>query len=63
MGADDKAQNKTEQATGKVKEGVGGATDNESLKQEGKKDQVKADAKQVGEDVKDTFKDGTDENR
>ena len=45
--------------TGKVKEGVGKMTDNERLEAEGKADQVKADAKQAADKVKDAFEDGT----
>lgn len=56
MGTDDKAENKAEHAGGKLKEGAGDLTDNEDLQAEGKKDQLKANAKDVGEDVKDTFK-------
>ena len=41
---------------GKAKEKLGDATDNESLQNEGKKDQSKADLKQAGEKVKDAFK-------
>jgi uncharacterized protein YjbJ (UPF0337 family) len=41
---------------GKAKEAAGKATDNERLEAEGQKDQVKADAKKVGEDIKDEFK-------
>jgi len=39
MATDDKIDNKSEELTGKVKEGVGKATDNESLEAEGKADQ------------------------
>jgi uncharacterized protein YjbJ (UPF0337 family) len=56
MGNDDKAANKTDDALGKVKEGVGSATGNESMENEGKKDQAKSDVKQAGEKVKDAFK-------
>jgi uncharacterized protein YjbJ (UPF0337 family) len=56
MGMDDKIGNKTEQATGKVKETVGDATDNESLERDGKTDQSKAKLKDAAEDVKDAFK-------
>jgi hypothetical protein len=35
---------------------TGNATDNDRLKAEGQTDQVKADAKKVGESVKDEFK-------
>jgi len=56
MGNDDKIANKTDDAMGKVKEAAGGATGNESLENEGKKDQAKSDVKQAGEKVKDAFK-------
>ena len=56
MSGMDKLNNLTEKATGKVKEGVGDATDNESLQAEGQADQGKADLKQAGEKVKDAFK-------
>ena len=56
MGNDDKVANKTDSAVGKAKEKLGGATGNQSLENEGKKDQSKADLKQAGEKVKDAFK-------
>ncbi len=56
MGLDDKISNAAEEAKGKVKEGVGKATDDERLEAEGKVDQGKANLKQAGEDVKDAFK-------
>ncbi|MHA6509037.1 CsbD family protein [Tessaracoccus sp. Y1736] len=56
MGADDKIRNAAEEAGGKVKEGLGKATDNERLEAEGKADQTSADIKQAGEKVKDIFK-------
>jgi uncharacterized protein YjbJ (UPF0337 family) len=40
LAADDKIDNKSEELGGKVKEGVGKATDNESLEAEGKADQT-----------------------
>jgi uncharacterized protein YjbJ (UPF0337 family) len=57
MGLDDKVRNEAEEMRGKVKEGVGDATDNERLEAEGKGDQVKANLKQAGEKVKDAFRD------
>lgn len=51
-GADD-MKNSAEKLGGKVKEGFGKLTDNEKLEAEGQADQVKADAKQAGENVKD----------
>jgi uncharacterized protein YjbJ (UPF0337 family) len=56
MGIGDKIQNAAEDFGGKAKEAAGNATDNDRLKAEGQKDQVVADAKKVGEDVKDEFK-------
>ena len=56
MGTDDKMRNAAEEAQGKLKEGVGDATDDESLQAEGKADQTKANIKQAGENVKDAFK-------
>ena len=43
-------------ASGKVKEATGEATDNERLEAEGKRDQAEADLRQAGEKVKDAFK-------
>jgi uncharacterized protein YjbJ (UPF0337 family) len=57
MGTDDKIDNTAEKAAGKVKEGVGKATDDERLEGEGKADQAVADVKQAGEKVKDAFRD------
>ena len=56
MAFDDKVDNKTEELGGKVKEGVGKATDDESLEAEGKADQSKSSLKQAAENVKDAFK-------
>ncbi|MDE8586091.1 CsbD family protein [Arthrobacter sp. NQ4] len=56
MGLGDKISNAAEDLGGKAKEAAGNATDNEHLKAEGQADQVKADAKKVGESVKDEFK-------
>ncbi|GAA2082160.1 MULTISPECIES: CsbD family protein [Microbacterium] len=56
MGLDDKIKNAAEDIAGKAKETIGKVTNNERLEAEGKADQVKADAKKAGEDVKDTFK-------
>jgi uncharacterized protein YjbJ (UPF0337 family) len=57
MGLDDKVRNESEEWAGKVKEGAGKVTDDESLEAEGKGDQVKANVKQAGEKVKDAFRD------
>jgi uncharacterized protein YjbJ (UPF0337 family) len=56
MGMDDKARNTAQDVGGKVKEGVGKATDNERLEAEGHADQFGAGVKQAGEDVKDAFR-------
>jgi uncharacterized protein YjbJ (UPF0337 family) len=56
MGLDDKIDNKAEEAAGKVKEGVGKATDDEDLEAEGHADQASSNVKQAGEKVKDVFK-------
>ncbi|SCE78848.1 CsbD family protein [Micromonospora mirobrigensis] len=56
MGYDEKIGNATENTAGKVKEGVGRATDNESLEAEGRNDQASANLKQAGEKIKDAFK-------
>ncbi|MEQ4518781.1 CsbD family protein [Pseudarthrobacter sp. B907] len=56
MGIGDKIQNEAEHLGGKAKEATGDATGNDRLKAEGQKDQVVADAKKVGENVKDAVK-------
>ncbi len=57
MAFDDKVDNKAEELGGKVKEGVGKATDDEQLEAEGKVDQKSSKVKQAVENVKDVFKD------
>ncbi|MET7683419.1 CsbD family protein [Streptomyces sp. NPDC005423] len=57
MSGNEKAQAKTEQAKGKVKEAAGDAVGNERLSGEGRADQAKGDARQAKEKVKDVFKD------
>jgi uncharacterized protein YjbJ (UPF0337 family) len=56
MSAEDKIKNTAEKAKGKVKEGAGKATGNESLEAEGHADQAKGSLKNAGENVKDAFK-------
>ncbi|MBT9608000.1 CsbD family protein [Microbacterium sp.] len=56
MGLDDKIKNAAQDIVGKAKETIGNATDNDKLAAEGKADQVTADAKKAGENVKDAFK-------
>ncbi|MGW4640715.1 CsbD family protein [Sphaerisporangium sp. NPDC004334] len=60
MGADDKISNKAEQLKGKIKQGVGDATDDEELRAEGEADEAKGSLKQAGERVKDAAKDVKD---
>lgn len=55
MGLDDKIKNAAQDLTGRAKEAIGNATDNDKLAAEGKADQAKAQVKQAAEDVKDTF--------
>jgi uncharacterized protein YjbJ (UPF0337 family) len=57
MGLMDKAKNEAEIAKGKVKEGVGDATDDERMQAEGETDQASGNVKQAGEKVKDAFRD------
>lgn len=57
MGLGDKISNKTQETAGKIKEKTGDATDNETLQDEGLKDQAVAKAKQAGERAKDEVKD------
>lgn len=66
-GTGDKAKGKWDQVKGKVKEGAGDATDDESLEAEGKRDQLKGkgkqawgDVKNAGQRVKEAAKDATD---
>jgi len=56
MGADDKVKNAAQDLGGKVKEGVGKATGDDSKVAEGRADQASADVKKAGENVKDAFK-------
>ena len=56
MSGTDKLKNKAEEVKGNVKEGVGDATGDEALKNQGEKDQAKGNLKQAGEKVKDAFK-------
>ncbi|GGD26758.1 CsbD family protein [Nocardioides daphniae] len=53
MGLDDKAKHKAEETIGRGKEAAGAATDDDSLRAEGKTDQNKAKVKDKVTDVKD----------
>ena len=57
MGLGYKISNKAQEMTGKTKEAVGDAVNNEKLQAEGAADQAAAKAKQAGEHVKDAAKD------
>ena len=52
MGLDDKIKNAAEDLGGKAKEGFGKVTGNEKLEAEGQAQQVEADVKKAGENVK-----------
>lgn len=56
MGADDKINNKVDEAAGKIKEKAGQATDDPDLRAEGQNEQSKSNLKQAGEKIKDAFK-------
>lgn len=56
MGLADKIENAVDSLKGKSKETAGAANGDETLRQEGKLDQSKADVKQAGEKVKDAFR-------
>ncbi len=59
MGIGDKISNKVEEMTGRAKAGAGEATDDESLKAEGRADQTAAHTKQAGENVKDALREAS----
>jgi uncharacterized protein YjbJ (UPF0337 family) len=56
MATEDKAAHKATELKGKVKEGVGQATDDPELETEGQADQAKGNLKQAGDKIKDAFK-------
>lgn len=56
MSADDKAKNAAQDVGGKIKEGTGKATGNESQVAEGKADQRSAKVKKAAENIKDAVK-------
>lgn len=60
MGIGDDIRHGAEKLGGKIKEGVGRATDNQELEDEGRGDQAKADAKKAVDDAKDAVKDAAD---
>ncbi|MDV7213015.1 CsbD family protein [Azotobacter beijerinckii] len=56
----DKIKGKANEAIGKIKQGVGEATDNPRLKGEGRVQETKGKAQQLKGEVKDTLKRGID---
>jgi uncharacterized protein YjbJ (UPF0337 family) len=56
MATEDKAAHKATEVKGKIKEGVGDATDDQELQAEGQADQAKGNLKQAGDKIKDAFK-------
>jgi uncharacterized protein YjbJ (UPF0337 family) len=57
MAERDKARNKGQELKGKAQEGVGRATGDREMENEGKANQTKGNLKQAGEKVKDAAKD------
>jgi uncharacterized protein YjbJ (UPF0337 family) len=57
MGAFDKAKDKAEQLKGRVKEKIGDATDNESLENEGRADELKGKTKEGFHDLREEGED------
>lgn len=55
MGVGDRIENSGQEAKGNVKQGLGEATDNDRLKNEGRADEAKGKVKNAVEDVKDAF--------
>jgi uncharacterized protein YjbJ (UPF0337 family) len=56
VSTEDKAKNKAQELKGKVKQGVGEATDDPQLEREGRADETKGNLKQAGEKIKDAVK-------
>ncbi|MBD7977799.1 MULTISPECIES: CsbD family protein [Pseudomonas] len=56
----DKIKGTANEAAGKIKQGVGEATDNERMKGEGKAQEVKGEGQQLKGDLKDAVKKGVD---
>jgi uncharacterized protein YjbJ (UPF0337 family) len=60
MGFTDKVRNKADELTGKAKQGLAEATDNDRLYAEGQAQETAAQAKQAGEHIKDAGRDVRD---
>ena len=58
MGVGDRIENNAEEAKGNVKQGLGEATDNDRLKNDGRADEAKGKVKNAVEDVKDKVTEG-----
>jgi len=56
MSATDKAKNAIQDVEGKAKQALGRVTGDRRTEDEGRRDQVKSDVKNAGENVKDAFK-------
>ena len=61
MGNQDQVEGKWDQATGKIKEEIGDATDNEKMEYEGKADQAKGQVKEGVGDVSEKIDDVADD--
>jgi uncharacterized protein YjbJ (UPF0337 family) len=55
----DKTRAKVDQMSGKIKEGVGSASDDDKLKREGQREQAKGDVREAAGKVKDAARDAT----
>ncbi len=53
----------TDQAKGRIKQAAGDLTDNDRLKNEGRKDEAAGKVKEAADDVKDKFDDAVDKVR
>src|SRR5699024_8588945 len=60
MGADDRIEAAADKTSGKIKESVGGATDNKDMEAEGHREQAKGSLKEAGEKLKDAGQDVKD---
>jgi uncharacterized protein YjbJ (UPF0337 family) len=61
MGNQDQLEGKWDQATGKVKEEIGDATDNERMEREGQADQIKGNVQEGVGDIKEGVENAADD--
>ncbi|HHW84470.1 MAG TPA: CsbD family protein [Actinomycetales bacterium] len=61
MGIGDDIKHGAEKAAGKAKEAFGDLTNNERMEREGKADQLEADVKNTGADIRDGAEDAMDD--